>query len=84
MKLNFFQGIDGVRFLLVSGNPIQRTCCLAWSYCYEYTRRNKALAMTELNNGTFIKAIMEYFKMKIAVIGAGAMGSIYASFLSKE
>ena len=53
-EVKLLSGNEGVRFLLVSGNPIQEP--VAWhGPIVMNTREEIQLAMTELNNGTFIK-----------------------------
>ena len=53
-EIRLLSGNEGVRFLLVSGNPIQEP--IAWhGPIVMNTREEIKLAMTELNNGTFIK-----------------------------
>jgi redox-sensitive bicupin YhaK (pirin superfamily) len=53
-EIKLLSGNEGVRFLLVSGNPIQEP--IAWhGPIVMNTREEIKVAMTELNNGTFIK-----------------------------
>ena len=53
-EIRLLSGNEGVRFLLVSGNPIQEP--IAWhGPIVMNTREEIKVAMTELNNGTFIK-----------------------------
>ena len=53
-EVKLLSGNEGVRFLLVSGNPIQEP--VAWhGPIVMNTNEEIQLAMTELNNGTFIK-----------------------------
>ena len=53
-EIKLLSGNVGVRFLLVSGNPIQEP--IAWhGPIVMNTREEIKVAMTELNNGTFIK-----------------------------
>ena len=54
MEIKLLSGKDGVRFLLVSGNPIQEP--IAWhGPIVMNTNTEIQQAMYELNNGTFIK-----------------------------
>ena len=53
-EIKLLSGHNGVRFLLVSGNPINEP--VAWhGPIVMNTHEEIKLAMTELNNGTFIK-----------------------------
>ena len=53
-EIKLLSGDKGVRFLLVSGNPIKEP--VAWhGPIVMNTHEEIKLAMTELNNGTFIK-----------------------------
>ena len=53
-EIKLLSGDRGVRFLLVSGNPIKEP--VAWhGPIVMNTHEEIKLAMTELNNGTFIK-----------------------------
>jgi redox-sensitive bicupin YhaK (pirin superfamily) len=53
-EIKLLSGSNGVRFLLVSGNPIKEP--VAWhGPIVMNTHEEIKLAMTELNNGTFIK-----------------------------
>ena len=53
-EIKLLSGNDGVRFLLVSGNPIQEP--IAWhGPIVMNTNAEIQQAMYELNNGTFIK-----------------------------